>query len=705
MKLDHFLNLRLAFFVFTCLILEGVSGFAQCPTQNPAVYPSKYCKEEIITTSNGTEYIVRNLPVGDNVGKSLPVLVDLHGAGAIKGEQMISIKGNKEDIAFNGPKDQGLVSLVRENDMRALFGNMLIVLPYLPRDPSIKRDDDQLWDPKNIDAVIEDLKKRFDVDANRIYMSGISLGAKGVWDYALAYPQKVAAIIPIAGNANPTNICSLTNGSANDVAVWALHGLDDGVVNPLGESKNSGRYGSKYLVDALTACSDKNYNPRVTLLRNVKHEKWDQYYNNSGGFYIYDYVRKISKNNTANISPFVDAGGPDLKIKSRTEPMTLLGSSFDVDGSIAKSSWRKVSGPSVDKMTSNKDTLVIQGLTATGIYTFEYTVEDDGGSKTSDQITLEVLENDGDNAITAFELLVLNGAGSAYTFKEAINNTNFNYVLKEGVADRLSFRAVSSSSTTGSVKFTLNNHRNFFTTKYKDNIMFSVGQPYVAKAGDVLHITATPYSGSNGTGTAGVSRVITVRVLADQDAQPVTFFKFEGKPEKAKISLDWATSSEINNDFFTVERSADAVRFQPIGTVPGAGNSTAILSYHFEDRAPLSGINYYRIRQQDFDGQFDYSKIIQVDNIFGDRCVLSVFPNPAAVGQLQLNYACAIAQSPVEVSIFNGLGERVYAYAIQPEKLENSTIPLEVSLPAGLYICLIQQENRVSRQKLVIKDE
>ena len=76
--------------------------------------------------------------------------------------------------------------------------------------------------------------------------------------------------------------------------------------------------------------------------------------------------------------------------------------------------------------------------------------------------------------------------------------------------------------------------------------------------------------------------------------------------------ISFTTVSETNNDFFTIERSGDGRNFDAIGEIQGAGNSSKEISYTFTDEKPMPGINYYRIKQTDYDGQFSYSEIRSV---------------------------------------------------------------------------------------------
>ena len=83
--------------------------------------------------------------------------------------------------------------------------------------------------------------------------------------------------------------------------------------------------------------------------------------------------------------------------------------------------------------------------------------------------------------------------------------------------------------------------------------------------------------------------------------------------ENLKVLCNWATASEINNNYFSVERSKDGEHFENIGMVKGAGNTNTTILYNFTDETPLTGTSYYRLKQTDFDGKYSYSKIKAID--------------------------------------------------------------------------------------------
>jgi hypothetical protein len=111
---------------------------------------------------------------------------------------------------------------------------------------------------------------------------------------------------------------------------------------------------------------------------------------------------------------------------------------------------------------------------------------------------------------------------------------------------------------------------------------------------------------------------------------PIELLVFDASlNDKNIVDLNWATATEINNDFFTVEKSRDGINFEPFTMVDGAGNSTSVLYYQTEDTEPFEGITYYRLKQTDYDGAYSYSDIRAVNIHKINFGTFAVFPNPA----------------------------------------------------------------------------
>ena len=111
-------------------------------------------------------------------------------------------------------------------------------------------------------------------------------------------------------------------------------------------------------------------------------------------------------------------------------------------------------------------------------------------------------------------------------------------------------------------------------------------------------------------------------------ALPVEMVSFTGKEVRGENLLSWQTATEINNEVFEIEHSEDSRLWKKIGTVKGNGTSLTAQSYDFIHSNPAAGLNYYRLRQVDYDGMYEFSEIIAVINRQKEIAV-KVYPNPA----------------------------------------------------------------------------
>ncbi len=131
------------------------------------------------------------------------------------------------------------------------------------------------------------------------------------------------------------------------------------------------------------------------------------------------------------------------------------------------------------------------------------------------------------------------------------------------------------------------------------------------------------------TATAGFS-VFTVGSGAPT-ALPVKLIKFEAKANADAVDLYWKTAEELNNDYFSIERSNDGYHFNEIDQMSGYGTTMQAQDYQYTDYYPEPGINYYRLKQVDYNGAFEYSPIVTVDmnqGLANSLAITNVYPNP-----------------------------------------------------------------------------
>ena len=108
---------------------------------------------------------------------------------------------------------------------------------------------------------------------------------------------------------------------------------------------------------------------------------------------------------------------------------------------------------------------------------------------------------------------------------------------------------------------------------------------------------------------------------------PIELTSFDAAVEEDNVILTWQTASEVNNELFEIQRSLDEESWMPIGQVQGLGNSSQLQDYHFTDQFPMAGTSYYRLKQQDINGEFTYSMVREVVVVSSFQHV-SLYPNP-----------------------------------------------------------------------------
>jgi hypothetical protein len=164
---------------------------------------------------------------------------------------------------------------------------------------------------------------------------------------------------------------------------------------------------------------------------------------------------------------------------------------------------------------------------------------------------------------------------------------------------------------------------------------------------------------------------------------PIELISFNALVQQAEVKLQWSTASELNNDFFIIQRSQDAENWEDVMVVKGAGNSTQRMDYETIDELPYTGIFYYRLKQTDFDGQYSYSEVRRVE--VTQAFQLKVFPNPAS-GSFRITTGFEI--NPSVVKFTNMLGQTI------PIKLQLDGTSVMVdsgSISPGIYILQVNQ--------------
>ncbi|MEL7250999.1 MAG: T9SS type A sorting domain-containing protein, partial [Bacteroidota bacterium] len=176
---------------------------------------------------------------------------------------------------------------------------------------------------------------------------------------------------------------------------------------------------------------------------------------------------------------------------------------------------------------------------------------------------------------------------------------------------------------------------------------------------------------------------------------PVELVYFSATKKEDEVELTWQTASETNNEGFEVEHSTDGRDWDYLGFVDGHGNSTEAHDYSFQHQSPSSGINYYRLRQVDFDGQWEYSKVCSVE--FDSPSVqIKVFPNPA-VHYATLSLPNFSSEALVQVIAPDG---RIMKQMNIREGEQQVRLDVQ-TWPAGVYFIQLRLDGQNYTQRLI----
>lgn len=182
---------------------------------------------------------------------------------------------------------------------------------------------------------------------------------------------------------------------------------------------------------------------------------------------------------------------------------------------------------------------------------------------------------------------------------------------------------------------------------------------------------------------------------------PIELATFSATLVNKQVDVKWTTQAEINNHYFTIERSADNVTFSELGRVDGAGNTTTTQNYSFTDFHPLTGVSYYRLKQTDYDGKCAYFPVSVIRNI--RKGTFLVYPNPSTSQVVHLNYGDdQLKYFTITVQDITG---RIIPSTIEPEENGNMRLIIdEAYIRRGEMLLIVGQDGHESiQQKLIIE--
>ncbi len=200
-------------------------------------------------------------------------------------------------------------------------------------------------------------------------------------------------------------------------------------------------------------------------------------------------------------------------------------------------------------------------------------------------------------------------------------------------------------------------------------------------------------TGLPGENNSGVTVLSGWQVSGISASLPIRLISFDAQLDRKSVLLRWATLTELNTSFFSIERTQDFIDFQTLGPIAAASESNIRLNYTYTDGEPPLGLTYYRLKSVDRDGTFSYSEWVSVKIVGENTC--QIYPNPA---REVLKIKMQGENVPKKVTLY-GIDGKIYYTNWATETLD---ISIE-SLPRGLYIVHIQSADTNQKLKVVLE--
>ncbi|WP_456461644.1 LamG-like jellyroll fold domain-containing protein [Reichenbachiella sp.] len=213
-------------------------------------------------------------------------------------------------------------------------------------------------------------------------------------------------------------------------------------------------------------------------------------------------------------------------------------------------------------------------------------------------------------------------------------------------------------------------------------------------SGSITSQTASDFSSS----TFSFGGITTV-------ALPVELVRFTADLIDNQVELNWTTSSELNNEYFEVQRSTNGENYDTIGEIDGSGTTNEFVNYQFIDSNPYYGLSYYRLVQVDYDGTRNVHAPVTVNNEgYRSGIEVSVFPNPTNSNNVNLRLISGDENTIIQVSMFDLSGNLVHLETLSAALgVSDIHLNLRRDLQAGVYLVAIQQGNNKLIKRLSIK--
>lgn len=301
-------------------------------------------------------------------------------------------------------------------------------------------------------------------------------------------------------------------------------------------------------------------------------------------------------------------------------------------------------------------------------------------------------------------------SGNFTTSSEWIGGTNPPFTLSGGAYTIPAGVVVDIASSTFSLNYDLVVYGTLLVDGKLD--MTNTSNKIIVMSGGLVTCCSSGYCGSScascgandkiaiggsnvycGTGGCGsVNGSFTGPAVLSIVGLPITLISFDVKVDDGKVDLNWSTATELNFDYFLLQRSSDGVKFDSIGFVKGHGTTNVKQNYKAVDETPFIGKNYYRLTSVDFDKKTETFAIKYV--LFGGEKNITLSPNPFNGQQITLNTNFEFSGT---INVYDNLGLLVYS-----ENTNGGVINFTSPLRTGIYVVKLTSTDFSKSIRLIV---
>lgn len=258
-------------------------------------------------------------------------------------------------------------------------------------------------------------------------------------------------------------------------------------------------------------------------------------------------------------------------------------------------------------------------------------------------------------------------------------------------------------------------HHNLTNNNNSDDVVIDgtvsvTGTFYNGNGGEVIgsgSISAGTFTGNGTTFGIQPNSGIAPGSTIPTGTLPIELLSFTGVySESGYVLLEWATAVEMNNDYFTIEKTSDGKIYEPLVVIDGSGTTNYRTDYRYIDENPYKNTSYYRLKQTDFDGKFTVSPLISVEEMVDNENIFNLYPNPLLQGQTSFIQANGFdPNKEILVVVLNILGQELYSNVLitNDDGILLEAVDPSNQLTEGTYLIIGTSNDKIFKRKLIVK--